>query len=154
MDFLRSGIYFASVDITNDKIAMKRTWGIEIPAECHIDLQDMFKLDRERIGMADMASALIDEEYMMMMKNFPKTGHKFWEKKPLDPINIEYAARDGYVAYELYRRIGVFNYGRRHLVPLVPPPVPRESPAWGSSDPAEPCDDAGWPDEYCLQWRA
>ena len=136
-----------------------QSWGIEIPDECHIDLQGLFKIHRERTGIADMVAALIDEEYKKMKTNFPKRGHDFWEKKPLDPINIEYVARDGYVAYELYHGIGVFNYGRRHLVPLVPPPVPRGSskrkidPAWGSPapswnrkiDPAEPSDDAGWP---------
>ena len=77
--------------------------------------------------MADMAAALIDEEYARMKKKFPKSGHEHWEKTPLDRINIEYAAIDGYVAYELYRRIGISNYEQRHLVPLV-------SPAYGYSD--------------------
>jgi hypothetical protein len=135
MEFLRSGIYFASVDITNDKIKMRRTWGIEIPAECHIDLQGRFRLEHDKTSMADMAAALIDEHYAHMKTKFPKSGHKHWEKTPLDPINIEYAAIDGYVAYELYRKIRIFNYGQRHLVPLVPPPVPHGSPAWGYSDP-------------------
>ena len=122
MEFVRSGIYFASVDITNDKIKMRSTWGIEIPADRHIDLQGRFKLEHDKTSMADMAAALIDEEYAGMKKKFPKSGHKHWEKTPLDPINIEYAAIDGYVAYELYRRIGISNYEQRHLVPLVPPP--------------------------------
>ena len=128
MEFLRSGIYFASVDITNDKIKMRCTWGIEIPAECHIDLQGRFRLEHDKTSMADMAAALIDEHYTDMKTKFPKSGHKHWENTPLDPINIEYAAIDGYVAYELYRRIGICNYGQRHLVSLV-------SPAWAYSDP-------------------
>ncbi|KAM0848630.1 hypothetical protein ACQ4PT_054253 [Festuca glaucescens] len=117
MDFLRSGVHFASVDIRNDKKAMKESWNIEIPGECHIDLQDLFKLERDRTGMADMAAALIDKTYKGMKKEFPSSQHKFWEKKPLDKINLEYAARDGFVAYELYRIIRLCNYGQRHLLP-------------------------------------
>uniref|UniRef100_A0A8I6XUJ1 3'-5' exonuclease domain-containing protein n=1 Tax=Hordeum vulgare subsp. vulgare TaxID=112509 RepID=A0A8I6XUJ1_HORVV len=90
MDFLRSGITFATVDITNDKLKM-------------------------RTSMAHMAVALIDEEYSDMKTNFPKSQHKLWEKAPLDHINIEYAAKDAYVSYELYRKIRVVNYGQRHL---------------------------------------
>jgi DNA polymerase elongation subunit (family B) len=132
MEFLlRSGIHFASVDITNDKIKMRRTWGIEIPAACHIDLQGKFRLEHDKTSMANMAAAVIDEEYADMKTKFPKDQHKEWEKTPLDAINIEYAAIDAYVAYELYRKIGIVNYGQRHL---VPPPVPHGSPAWGYSD--------------------
>jgi hypothetical protein len=128
MEFLlRNGIYFVSVDITNDKIKMRSTWGIEIPADRHIDLQDRFKLKHDKTSMDDMAAALIDESYASMKKKFPKSQHNHWAKTPLDPINIDYAAVDGYVSYELYRRIGIYNYAKRHLVPLVPP-------AYGISD--------------------
>ena len=131
MDFPRSGISFASVDIKNDKIKMKKTWDIEIPAACHIDLQDIFKLEHDRTSMASMAVALIDEQYADMKIKFHKDQHKKWEKTPLDACNIEYAARDAYVAYEVYRKIRIVNYGQRHL---VPPPVPHGSLAWGYSD--------------------
>ena len=65
--------------------------------------------------MAHMAVALIDESYGDMKTSFPKYQHKLWEKGPLDDINIEYAAKDAYVSYELYRKIRVVNYGQRHL---------------------------------------
>jgi hypothetical protein len=123
MDFLRSGVHFASVDIRNDKIAIKQSWNIEIPTQCHIDLQDLFKLDRDRTGMADMAASLIDSSYKGMKKEFPSVQHKFWEKNPLDDINLEYAARDGFVAYQLYRIIRNCNYGLRHLVPPLATPT-------------------------------
>ena len=55
--------------------------------------------------MASMAVVLIDEQYADMKTKFHKDQHKKWEKTPLDAINIEYAARDAYVAYELYRKI-------------------------------------------------
>ncbi|XP_051211314.1 uncharacterized protein [Lolium perenne] len=113
---------WSSVDIRNDKKAMEERWNIEIPGECHIDLQDLFKLQRDRTGMADMAAALIDKSYGGMKKEFPSSQHKFWEKKPVGEINLEYAARDGFVAYELYRIIIVCNYGHRHLLP------PQETP--------------------------
>ena len=115
MDFLRSGITFATVDITNDKLKMRYSFGIEIPTGCLIDLQTVFRLRHVRTSMAHMAVALIDEEYGDMKTSFPKSQHKLWEKAPLDRINIEYAAKDAYVSYELYRKIRVVNYGQRHL---------------------------------------
>ena len=90
-------MYFAIIDITNDKINMRCTWGIEILAECHIDLQGRFRLEHDKTSMAHLAAALIDEEYAHMNTKFPKSGHKLWEKTPLDPINIEYAGIDGYI---------------------------------------------------------
>ena len=74
--------------------------------------------------MAHMAVALIDEEYADMKTKFPSDQHKEWETTPLDGINIEYAAKDAYVAYELYRKISIVNYGQRHLA----------APALGHSD--------------------
>jgi len=62
-----------------------------------------------------MAVALIDDSYADMKTNFPKSQQKLWGKGPLDDINIEYAAKDAYVSYELYRKIRVVNYGQRHL---------------------------------------
>uniref|UniRef100_A0A8I6YQ40 3'-5' exonuclease domain-containing protein n=1 Tax=Hordeum vulgare subsp. vulgare TaxID=112509 RepID=A0A8I6YQ40_HORVV len=115
MDFLRSSITFATVDIRNDKLKMRHSFGIEIPAGCLVDLQTVFMLRHDRTSMAHMAVALIDEGYGDMKTSFPKSQHKLWEKGPLDPINIEYAAKDAYVSYELYRKIRVVNYGQRHL---------------------------------------
>uniref|UniRef100_A0A8I6WKS2 3'-5' exonuclease domain-containing protein n=1 Tax=Hordeum vulgare subsp. vulgare TaxID=112509 RepID=A0A8I6WKS2_HORVV len=115
MDFLRSGITFATVDIRNDILKMRHSFGIEIPTGCLIDLQTVFRLRYVRTSMAHMAVALIDEEYGDMKTIFPKYQHKLWEKGPLDRINIEYAAKDAYVSYELYRKIRVVNYGERHL---------------------------------------
>ena len=82
-----------------------RTWGIEIPAVCHIDLQDLIHYRYpEKTGMADMAAVLIDPKYAGMKKKFPNNQHKFWEKNQLDRINLDYAAIDAYVSFELYRK--------------------------------------------------
>uniref|UniRef100_A0A8I6Y1T4 3'-5' exonuclease domain-containing protein n=1 Tax=Hordeum vulgare subsp. vulgare TaxID=112509 RepID=A0A8I6Y1T4_HORVV len=129
MDFLRSGIRFASVDIRNDKLKMRHTFGIEIRADSHIDIQDIFRLEHMRTSMTHMAVDMIDEEYTDMKAKFPLDQHKEWETTPLDGINIEYATKDAYVAYELYRRIRITNYGQRHLVHQAAPP-----PIWGYSD--------------------
>uniref|UniRef100_A0A8I6Y829 3'-5' exonuclease domain-containing protein n=1 Tax=Hordeum vulgare subsp. vulgare TaxID=112509 RepID=A0A8I6Y829_HORVV len=115
MEFLRSGITFASVDIRNDKLKMRHSFGIEIPAGCLVDLQTIFRLRHDRSSMAHMEVALIDESYGDMKTSFPKYQHKLWEKGPLDDINIEYATKDAYVSYELYHKIRVVNYGQRHL---------------------------------------
>ena len=94
MDFLCSVITFASVDIRNDKLKMRHTFGIEIPAGCLVDLQTIFRLRHDRTSMAHMAVALIDDSYADMKTSFPKSQHKLWEKAPLDRINIEYATKD------------------------------------------------------------
>jgi hypothetical protein len=133
MDFLRSGVHFASVDIRNDRIAMQRSWNIEIPIEYHIDLQDLFQLERDRTGMADMAAALIDMSYKGMKKEFPSVQHKFWEKNPLDEINLEYAARDGFVAYKLYHIIRQCNYGQRHRLPPQATPTALQPSSTGGT---------------------
>jgi hypothetical protein len=133
MDFLRSGVHFASVDIRNDRIAMQRSWNIEIPIEYHIDLQDLFQLERDRTGMADMAAALIDMSYKGMKKEFPSVQHKFWEKNPLDEINLEYAARDGFVAYKLYHIIRLCNYGQRHRLPPQATPTALQPSSTGGT---------------------
>ena len=70
-----------------------------------------------------MTVALIDKEYADMKTKFLRYQHTKWEITPLDPINIEYAAKYAYVSYELYRKIRIVNYGQRHL-----------TPAWGHSD--------------------
>jgi hypothetical protein len=53
--------------------------------------------------MADLAAAIIDPSYKNMKKSFPKEKHQYWEWKPLSPLHLEYAAKDGYVSYELYQ---------------------------------------------------
>ena len=122
-----SNIKFASVDKWGDKRAMRRSWSIKIPDEFHIDLQNLFQYEgRYRTGMSVMASILIDDSYQDMKNNFPKEQHDFWEKQPLDDINIHYAAVDGFVSYELYRKITDFMKGQRHLMPKEPkPPQPK-----------------------------
>jgi len=79
--------------------------------------------------MADMAVALIDDHYADMKTKLH--SHQEWETTPLHGSNIEYAAIDAFVAYELYRMIRIMNYGHRHLVQQAPPPPP---PAvWGQA---------------------
>ena len=95
---------------------LARAW-IKIPDEHHVDIQRLFciKGGGERDSMADLAAAIIDPSYKNMKKSFPKEKHQFWEWKPLSPIHLEYAAKDGYVSYELYRRILIIKNGLRHL---------------------------------------
>jgi len=51
-----------------------------------------------------MARVMIHPKYADMKKGFPSEQHDFWEKNQLDWINLEYAAIDAYVAFELYRQ--------------------------------------------------
>ena len=69
--------------------------------------------------MAKLAAIIIDESYGKMKINFPSTQPHCWEKHPLDPINLEYADVDGFVAYDLCRMIKLMMKGLRHLQPKL-----------------------------------
>ena len=70
--------------------------------------------------MSVMASILIDDSYGEMKVNFPEKQHDLWEKQPLDDTNIQYVVVDGFVSYELYRKITDFMKGQLHLKPKEP----------------------------------
>ena len=124
--FLRSKeISFTSVHTRNDKKVLNRAW-MPIAPEYHIDIQDIIKLpgNGKRAGMGALAAAIIDPSYEDMKQAFKgeacrawREGHDFWEYKPLSMLNLQYAAIDGYVSYELYRRIIVVNDAQCHLLP-------------------------------------
>ena len=61
--------------------------------------------------MATMAAELIYDHYANMKANFPSENHKLWECSPLPELNLDYAAVDGYVSYELYRKIQRIEMG-------------------------------------------
>ena len=126
MDILcNSGIRFASVDINNDKIKMRKSFNIQIPSAFHTDLQDIFRSRHQNWNsMVHMAVDLIDHYYADMKSKIDK--HDQWEITPLPGNNIEYAAIDAYVAYELYRVIRVVNHAQRHLAP--------QAPMWGQAE--------------------
>ena len=75
--------------------------------------------------MAAMASKLIHPKYAGMKEKFvtdyqKRQGHGFWEYKPLSDMNLEYAATDGYVTYELGRILTLLIRGRQHLGTICP----------------------------------
>ena len=112
-NFLKNQQYtFAGVDIRGDR----RVLGLEklyTPPANHVDIQDMYwkkGLGGPKAGMATMAAKLIDPKFGDMKKQFKedkknRVGHKYWECKPLSMLNMEYAAMDGYITYELYNLI-------------------------------------------------
>ena len=118
-DFLRNqDITFVGVDIRNDHRLLYKEW-LYIPPGKHLDLQDMLKIpgSGERAGMAKMASTLIHPKYAGMKEEFVDDyeelqGHNYWEWKPLADMNMEYAAIDGYVTYELTRIVTTVNQGQ------------------------------------------
>ncbi|XP_073363051.1 uncharacterized protein [Aegilops tauschii subsp. strangulata] len=106
-DFLRNkGIIFASVDVRNDRDVLANSY-LKIPRECHIDLQEelMIKGGNLRDSKADLAGAVINKSYLSMKSSFPQGLHDYWEWKPLSLEHLKYATIDGYVSYELYRRV-------------------------------------------------
>lgn len=49
-----------------------------------------------------------------------REGHEFWEWKPMAMKNLEYAAIDGYLSYEIFNKIYMVNDGQRHLDDICP----------------------------------
>jgi hypothetical protein len=83
-----------------------------------MDIQRIFKIKEiGKDGMGDLAAAIIDESYKGMNKKFPSHRHNYWEEKPMKEANLHYAAIDGYISYELYRKIKIINDGQSHLHP-------------------------------------
>jgi ribonuclease D len=95
--------------------------GLYIPDDKHVDIQDLFRINNcPRTGMAAMAAKLIHPKYAGMKDNFvsdfeKRQGHDYWDFKPLADMNLEYAATDGYVTYELARIITLVRRGGMHL---------------------------------------
>ena len=104
-DFFREGgVKFASVDTSNDKRVLGRTWNFSIPDENYEDIQDLYYdvYKQKKAGMAPMAEKLIDPFYQDMKKKH-YTWHDYWDHKKLDVQHINYVAIDGFLALELYR---------------------------------------------------
>jgi hypothetical protein len=114
------GITFVGVDIRSGSRLIKKEW-IYIPQHKHIDIQDIYKIDgRERSGMAAIAAKLIDPKFKTKKIDFKNDyskceGHNYWEWKPLSEKNLHYASLDGYMMYEIFRRISLVNEGKAHL---------------------------------------
>ena len=106
VEFLcRKGITFTSVDITNDTIMLSRAL-IKIPEGHHIDIQNLYKIKSypAKDGMGDLAAEIIDKSYEKL-KKLKRLDHDYWEWKPMSQVRLEYAARDAYMAYELYSKL-------------------------------------------------
>jgi hypothetical protein len=58
----------------------------------HVDIQDIFK---SRVGMADLAEAIIDGSYKDMKIKLSSDKHDLWETKSLSPMHLEYAQKTG-----------------------------------------------------------
>ena len=114
-EFLQhKGICFTTVDNRGDSIRLAKD-GITIPEHKWIDIQDMINYNGpgKRTGMGDLAAAIIDPSYKNMKNEFPTKSHNHWEWQPLPEVNLRYAAIDGYVSFELYRRLNKINEGQR-----------------------------------------
>ncbi|KAK1667442.1 hypothetical protein QYE76_055601 [Lolium multiflorum] len=110
----KRGLVFCTVDKREDfhKLYFEK---IIIPRENWIDIQEFVHVkglnDRGylmRDGMASLATSIIDESYSQMKNKFPPERHDYWEERPLSDLNLEYAAKDAYVSYQLYVKIWFF----------------------------------------------
>ena len=136
-DFLvNKQIKFASVDIRCDRRMLEQE-NIVIPAEFHVDLQDLFKTRRtyeapapyDRDGMADLAGKIIDITCSWIKDDFPWGGHDKWEEERLPALNLEYAARDAYFSYDMYKRMVTIREGMLRAARKAEATAPAEAQA-------------------------
>ena len=94
------------MDTNNDKTMLLRA-RIKIPDECHVDIQDLYMIKDppQKDGMGDLAERIIHPSYKELKNKFDKAEHDYWEWKPMTEMRLHYVALDGYMSYELYRRI-------------------------------------------------
>jgi hypothetical protein len=90
----------------------------------HVDIQDHFVIEGTN-GRADpgaLMAKIIDPTYGDMKTKFNKKLHDQWERRDLEPEQIQYAAKDAYVCCVMYCRI---SSKRSHLTPAPPnrPPL-------------------------------
>jgi hypothetical protein len=121
---------------------------IYIPPNKHIDIQDIYKIDgTERSVMASIAAKLINPKFKTKKTDFKNDyskceGQDYWEWKPLSEKNLHYASLDGYMTYEIFRRISLVNEGQAHLqATLCPSCIAAETAAASKKHQRVP---AGW----------
>ncbi|CAM0873711.1 unnamed protein product [Alopecurus aequalis] len=119
--FLLNSFYkFADFDITEDTKKLARS---HLFISNHIDIQriwrdpDLKKVGRDdklngKQGMKDVAGILIDISYYEMNGGMTNNDHKLWGKAPLSQKHMDYVGKDGFVAYELFRRLDFYERGR------------------------------------------
>ena len=61
--------------------------------------------------MAALANVLISNFYVSMKDDFPEGRNEFWEESLLEEINLQYAAMDGYVSFQLYYQLMIIERG-------------------------------------------
>ena len=113
-DFLWGWRYiFAGFCIAEDKNVLGRA---DLPVHNLKDIQQIWR-DPEKSwkrtqGLKDVAAAIIDPYYEQMKDGFGNTEHSMWANAPpLPDKHLEYAARDAYATYEVYRRLDVYERG-------------------------------------------
>ncbi|KAM0837260.1 hypothetical protein ACQ4PT_061788 [Festuca glaucescens] len=129
-DFLWGWRYiFAGFCIAEDKNVLGRA---DLPVHNLKDIQQIWR-DPEKSwkrtqGLKDVAAAIIDPYYEEMKDGFGNTEHSMWANaSPLPDKHLEYAARDAYATYEVYRRFGFFVMDSSSKSPR--PQVPEGAPS-------------------------
>ncbi|KAM0913189.1 hypothetical protein ACQ4PT_012330 [Festuca glaucescens] len=113
-DFLWGWRYiFAGFCTAEDKNVLGRAG---LPVHNLKDIQQVWrdpkKSWKRTEGLKDVARAIIDPYYENMKDGFGKKEHNMWANAPpLPEKHLEYAARDAYATYEVYRRLDVYERG-------------------------------------------
>ena len=100
------------MDIRKDREILEYE-GFEIPEELYMDIEMLYKTvdsPHHRDDMGKLAELIIDSSCKELKGKFPIGGHERWEEMPMDQVMLEYAARDAYMSFEMYRRFLAMRY--------------------------------------------
>ncbi|CAM0911400.1 unnamed protein product [Alopecurus aequalis] len=120
VNFLDNWRYtFFGFDLSNDVVMLQRSL---LRINRYKDIQAVWKdpnmepkIYRGKVGkqgLKDIAGSLIHSSYKEMKGKMTNDDHKFWGIAPLYEKHMEHAAKDAYVAFELYKRLDFYERGR------------------------------------------
>ncbi|KAM0886356.1 hypothetical protein ACQ4PT_029757 [Festuca glaucescens] len=108
---------FAGFCVAEDRTVLSRSkYYIHNLKDIQAIWRDLDNTKKRLQGLKDVAVAIIDPIYLEMKDGFGRKEHRMWaDPPPLPPKHLEYAARDAYATYEVYRRLDAFERGFFYL---------------------------------------
>ncbi|XBI38478.1 hypothetical protein VPH35_123484 [Triticum aestivum] len=128
---------FAGFSIDGDKTRLQR---VNLEVANFVEIQKEWRVPeatKELDSLRDVSGMRIDDYYNNMKKKITDDEHKRWATLPLSMRHIEYATKDAYAAYEIWKRIALTENGlRRAKLEKEEPPKkrPRSSSGWGDAN--------------------
>lgn len=133
--FLRNWHYrFAGFDIPTDKTMLYRS-ATPLFIMNHVDIHAIWrnpdKSSRRKESLMDVAALFVDKSYKDYDGGLTKKDHLQWGSSPLSKKHKNYAAKNAYAAYELFRQLDIHERGFFHRLYTKKPEYKRKEWGWG-----------------------